>query len=291
MVCEDPAEADVIGFIGSSRVNFSDVTGSKTYKDHKNKSVLVFFGDRAVPILPGIYVSLEDNIFTRHRKTLAAGYFLGVTGNDALDIQEDIEDAEYLFSFIGNALHHPVRKNILQLPSARAYLKDSSIHGRWMPDEHCDAVYRQVMACSKFVLCPRGKGVSSWRTYEAMRAGRVPVIISDDWTPSPGPDWESFSLRIGEGEISTIPRVLWETESRAAELGNNARKEWETWYSSDLVFATIAEQLLEIQSRIASESRLTRTLTYVQYCDPFFLRHWVLSPIKQKIIKRTRTRG
>ncbi len=38
---------------------------------------------------------------------------------------------------------------------------------------------------------PRGIGASSVRIFEAMRAGRAPVIISDDWIVPPVGDWGS----------------------------------------------------------------------------------------------------
>ena len=36
---------------------------------------------------------------------------------------------------------------------------------------------------TRFVLCPRGQGVSSIRLFEVMKSGRVPVIISDAFVP------------------------------------------------------------------------------------------------------------
>jgi len=47
---------------------------------------------------------------------------------------------------------------------------------RKLPDE----VYVTKMQNSKFTLCPRGDNVSSLRLYEAIAAGSIPIIISDD---------------------------------------------------------------------------------------------------------------
>ena len=41
-----------------------------------------------------------------------------------------------------------------------------------------------------------------------MMLGRVPVIVSDQWVPPDGPDWESFSMRVKEREVDTIPAML-----------------------------------------------------------------------------------
>lgn len=290
VVCDDPALADIVAFIGAARVNFSDITSSSIYKKYRDKAVIFYSGDYSVPIIPGVYTCLENRLTNRYRKTLLAGFYLRVTDNSSMDIDEDIDDAEYLFSFVGNAKNHPVRERICKLPPFRAYLRDSSVNARQQDDGVAEKnrdrgeLYRNVMANSKFSLCPRGLGVSSWRLFETMRAGRVPVIISDDWVAPKGPRWESFSLRIRESQVASIPDVLMRHESQAVELGATARKEWESWYSRDVVFSTLVDQLLLVQSAVAGEKKFLSALTYAQYFELFFLRHWVLSPLKRHIV-------
>ena len=116
-----------------------------------------------------------------------------------------------------------------------------------------------------------------------MRAGRVPVIISDDWVRPKGPKWDSFSLSIRENEVGIIPDVLKKYENQVAKLGTTARKEWEAWYSKDVVFTTVVDQLILAQSEIATENILLRALTYTQYFEPFFFRYWVLSRVKHHL--------
>ena len=41
-----------------------------------------------------------------------------------------------------------------------------------------------------------------------MKSGRAPAIVSDDWEPPAGPDWESFSVRIAERDIERVPEIL-----------------------------------------------------------------------------------
>jgi hypothetical protein len=61
------------------------------------------------------------------------------------------------------------------------------------------------IAWSKFVLCPRGYACSRWRLFETMMAGRVPVIISDQWVPPEGPAWERFSVRVSQKHVAQPP--------------------------------------------------------------------------------------
>ena len=65
------------------------------------------------------------------------------------------------------------------------------------------------------ILCPRGEGTSSIRLFESLRMGRPPVIISDQWVPPEGPAWDTFSVRIPERRIHTIPDRLTELEHQA----------------------------------------------------------------------------
>ena len=213
-IVDKPMEADIVVFVGSSKANFSDIKCSHLYKMHKNKSVIFYSGDKGIPILPGVYTCLENNWMTRSRKSVLSGFYLRVTDNDSLDIDDDINNAKYLFSFIGNALNHPIRQNICRLSYSHSYLKDSSTDKRQQDDgisgdnKERGILYRRVMAQSKFILCPRGVGVSSWRLFETMRAGRVPVIISDSWIPPNGPKWESFALFVKESEVGQLPMIL-----------------------------------------------------------------------------------
>jgi len=256
-----------------------------------------YSGDRAIPILPGVYTCLENKYYLSSRRSLQSGFYLRVTENESLDIDKGIDNAKHLFSFIGNARNHPVREKICSLSNERAFLRDSSVDARQQDDGIDDknrergVLYRDVMTESKFILCPRGIGVSSWRLFETMRAGRVPVIISDDWVPPIGPKWKLFSIIIREQEVHRIPSILKENEHKAAELGKMARKEWDYWYSKEHVFNTVVEQLLLAKDGLASESYLSYVLTYTQYLAPFYFRHWLLSPVKSIVKKRITRRS
>jgi hypothetical protein len=88
-----------------------------------------------------------------------------------------LPEAKYLFSFVGNSSNcASLRKRILKLKHAESLLEDSS-----SSQSDRDVRYAEFLSKSKFVLCPRGLGPSTWRVFETMRAQRVPV--SDEWRP------------------------------------------------------------------------------------------------------------
>lgn len=284
-----PEEADILVFVGSSRPNFSDVTGSALFQRFPERSLILYSGDRGIPLLPGLYTCLERRSMG-HRPAALAGFYLRVTENRSLDIAEGIDQAEYLYSFVGNARNHPVRLAICRLRDTRAYLRDSSGDDRQQDDGVGGANrdrglhYREVMARSKFVLCPRGIGVSSWRLFETLRAGRVPVVLSDDWVRPPGPDWNACCLFVPEARVGDLPRLLADAEPRAVAMGAAARREWERWYAEENVFHTAIEQLLVAHQRRAEEGWRAWLATYALYLEPFYLRYWVLSPLKRRLL-------
>ena len=278
-VVKDVKEAKLVLFVGSSEVNFNDVRRSAVYKNYKDKSVIFYSGDRMIPILPGLYPCLEKNMLVKNSRSRQSSYYLRVTDNQTLDTKEPINDAKYLYSFLGNCRNHPVRAEILQLRHPRALLADTSTAGRRQTDAN-NEYYLTVIKQSKFVLCPRGIGVSSWRLFETMRAGRVPVIISDDWVEPPGPDWKQCSVRIAESQLRKINMILEEYESEAEELASNARRDWLKYYSEDNVFDTIANQALDSLNESKKNNRFNVRL-YLYYFSPYFFRFWILSPLKQ----------
>lgn len=75
-------------------------------------------------------------------------------------------------SFIGS-ITHPIRQKLVdELQGKEGYFistEPTSLHS-----------YCYIMSMSKYVLCPRGYGASSFRIQEALQYGATPVYISDE---------------------------------------------------------------------------------------------------------------
>ena len=138
-----------------------------------------------------------------------------------------------------------------------------------------DRRYAELCKASKFVLCPRGLSVSSIRLFETMRMGRVPVILADGWVAPEGPRWEKFSIRIPESEFAQIPRLLECRESEAIAMGELARREWEEWFSDDVLFHRLVELCLDIKRKRTIPESLARWPVYFQFLRPFHFRRLV----------------
>jgi hypothetical protein len=101
----------------------------------------------------------------------------------------NVTEKKYLASFMGNLETDGIR---MQMRDELAGRTDCRIEHAGVPEE----VFARIMAESYIALAPRGQGAQSYRFWEALSLGIVPLYISDinclpfkNWI-----DWESCSL-------------------------------------------------------------------------------------------------
>ncbi len=132
---------------------------------------------------------------------------------------------DIFYSFIGAATHH-VRNTIFSMShSKNAVIKQrrewfSTLTPR--EKENLGQEYRDVLARSRFSLCPRGNECSSVRFWESLQAGAIPVLISDTVRLPETFDWSSAIIRIPESAVGTVPRVLEDISPEQEESMRNA---------------------------------------------------------------------
>jgi len=113
-----------------------------------------------------------------------------------------------------------------------------------------------------------------------MKAGRVPVILSDDWVAPEGPAWPSFSVRVAERDVKSLPEILEAHEGAAARMGRVAREQWELWFSESASFHRIVEWCLSIQQSRRLPERLMRVAVLWQLLEPFNFRHKLVPALR-----------
>ena len=286
---ETPDQADIILFSDSLSIDQADIRGHILTKQYSDKVFVYSALDHNIPFLPGIYTSAERQWYVPSR--MRAGFYIKVIEHDWIQPSPIDDKARYLFSFCGAFDIHPLRRRIGNLACARGLIKDTSkdegrgfgksadTYQRWQLD------YFKTICESKFVLCPRGAAPSSYRIFEAMKAGRVPVIISDAWVPPVGPNWAEFSLRFQENSIEDVPCLLKSISDKAPEMGLLARKAWEHWFSEERAFQTIVTWCLQIKKARGEQRWLDPYLPFIQLARPFYFRHLVLASAKKKFCR------
>jgi hypothetical protein len=156
-------------------------------------------------------------------------------------------------SFLGSPTH-PVRRELVALRHPRGHF--DSVEGflfhDWRSRDFAERRrhFAEVLFRSQFVLCPRGHGTSSIRLFEALAAGRVPVVISDQWVPPAGPDWDAISLRWPErGGFDALLQHLEDREPEAAAMGARARDAFTEWFAAPVWFDRAIEGLADLTAR------------------------------------------
>jgi hypothetical protein len=119
------------------------------------------------------------------------------------------EPKQILASFVGS-LTHPIRMKMYD--SLKTY-DDCAIYMKnWMNvvAEDQFKMFVNASLASKFVLCPRGFGTTSFRLYEAFQLNSVPVYISDEhYLPwSNELNWNEFCVLINKDQIENIHEIL-----------------------------------------------------------------------------------
>lgn len=112
-----------------------------------------------------------------------------------------LPEKKYLANFVGSIKHWPMRREMNELLKDR---KDINIVERKKGEEF----FVDAILSSYATLCPRGSADSSYRFYESMQLGVVPIMINEvDFRPFPGKiDWDSCTYFVDSP--SKIPLLL-----------------------------------------------------------------------------------
>lgn len=149
-------------------------------------------------------------------------------------------------SFVGSVTHNVRHMMIHALKDKSDYIIRA---GLWSPNIPIGnfQLFLELTSRSKFTLCPRGYGPSSFRMYETFQLGSVPVYISDKkylpWTDEL--DWGDFAVIVDEYEIPYIDHILKEiSDERYNELINNGQKIYNKYFSMEGMYQNIKKRLL-----------------------------------------------
>ncbi|MEB3359624.1 MAG: exostosin family protein, partial [Synechococcales bacterium] len=113
--------------------------------------------------------------------------------------------------------------------------------------------YVQNMVESDYVLCCRGLGNYSFRLYEALSCGRIPVLINTDcvlpydfWI-----DYKDYCIWVEEREISDLPEIVADFHARLSPQAfiahqQNCRALWEHYLSPRGFFSNLHRHLQDL---------------------------------------------
>jgi hypothetical protein len=241
-------DADIVLFAESGYIGLDSILKLHARSRATPRAEHFVFSESDWPFayLPGLYCSLTKPL----PWAFSWAYLLDEGEPEAMTDSEQ----PYLFSFVGRAETHPVRQGVLDLDGPHTPCLDISRAPERFPGWDYAHSFQQLIGRSRFVLCPRGIGTSSIRLFEAMRAGRVPVIISDAWIEPPVGEWSRFCLRVPEHAVTRIPQICEQHREASCAMGELARITFEAYFAPSL-FLDHALDLLRSASRAASPLR------------------------------------
>ena len=163
----------------------------------------------------------------------------------------DKRDNKYLASFVGSTTHN-IRNKMIEAIQDR---DDIYLHTKgWEQNIHIDQFTDFINSSleSKFVLCPRGYGASSFRLYEAMQLGAVPIYISDSfWLPwTHELNWNDFCVMITEDKIENIHEILESIDDKTYQKMQDKIKEvYDNYFTLEGSCSKIL-QILELEDNV-----------------------------------------
>ena len=266
-LCDDPEQADLILFLDGHQhyrdLELNAIRRHPLVTRFREKAFVYSEVDQPWCAMPGLYVAMPKSSFDPQRQRACA--YVSLPNNYVAPGPEPDAASALLFSFMGRKGNR-TRDRILGLSHPRALIADTSAADFFgSQTEEIDQQkrrYAEVIARSKFVLCPRGAGPSSFRVFETMAAGRVPVILSDEWVPPAGPDWANCAVFSPEKRVEEVGAILEKHEEHFPRMAAAARREWEEWFAPEALFHRMTEALKEIvETRGKPEGVLCRKVT------------------------------
>ncbi len=252
-LCDSPAEADIILFVEDAHFDnylYSNLLNHTYIAQWRDKCFMYNEVDQPWTVLPGLYCSMPSWCFEENRQR--AFPYVSTPNQHVQNIflAGDSAERPLLFSFVGTGCNNLRKRMIKKGLQQGGAIIDTSGFNVW----DCSAeekrqqgeTFAKTMQQSKYVLCPRGLGSSSFRLFETMQAGRAPVIIADNWVQPDHSDW-SFAVKIKENELHTIAGRLNSIADEAAERGLAARAAWEASYAPNCLFHTACQNLLDLK--------------------------------------------
>jgi hypothetical protein len=142
----------------------------------------------------------------------------------------EIENKPIAYSFSG-LNNHPIRVDLIKA------LNNEYVCIKLLPIKK----YYDILKKSVFALCPRGYGITSFRMFEAMHFGCIPVYISDDfWEPFNLPFTE-YGIKILPEQIKDIPEIL--EKANIDELRRKGKEYYENYFVYSRCFDSIIKTL------------------------------------------------
>ncbi len=219
VITDCPSVADYILFVDAHFVRNESysrlVRDSVYFRDFPEKVFVYNQSDNPRLGLPGLYVSMPKQLYSREymRSVPYMHYEL-----DRFDLGEFRSCTKVLnSSFIGDRNTSSVRQRMFESKLEYVSMTDTHHFGfhdysskRKSEDELLlhTRNYCANVAKSIFSICPRGYGTSSFRLFESLMLGTIPIVLSDDFVPPDYLGQSNYFFQLAEKRVSHLDKFV-----------------------------------------------------------------------------------
>ena len=165
----------------------------------------------------------------------------------AIPVQETtILEKNIFASFIGSMTHNIRQLMLMTLANKSDYFIKIANWNPNVTDENFK-LFTNITRRSKFTLCPRGYGATSFRLYETLQLNSVPVYITDkEYKPwSDEINWNDFCILISEYEIPYMDHILKSiSDEKYNKLLQNGKFIYEKYFTQEGMFQNIKKRII-----------------------------------------------
>jgi hypothetical protein len=146
-----------------------------------------------------------------------------------------------------------VRQNLI-LRSHSAFHSDKGILAKQADKKYVENFKREYfdnIVNSDYIVCGRGNGNFSYRLYETLALGRIPIFIDTDAALplQDRIDWKKYCVWIDENQLPAIDRIVADFHNRLDEkqfeqLQRDCRRLWEEYLRPEGYFREVVRDLV-----------------------------------------------
>jgi hypothetical protein len=148
-------------------------------------------------------------------------------------------------SFVGS-MTHPIRQELLSAVHDKPGVLIQAFEWQETVSDKKADLFKYITQRSIFSLCPRGYGATSYRMYESIQLGAIPVYVSDKhllpWSDEI--NWEEFCVIIKPKDIEKVLELtLGITNNKVKIMQKNLENIWNNYFSIEASCKHIAKRI------------------------------------------------
>ncbi len=240
---KDPSEADRIIFIDLHQAHHVNVRKNilqhPLFTEHRYKILVWNETDRPIFDVRGLYANVPQTL--KQDLSVTPIPYLFVPADSLFHgTNFSTKDRTMKCTYRGSNTHK-CRRHLSSIYQAGYSLIDSTQSNSIPKSEYVAELDHSVHA-----VCPRGHGLTSFRLYEAMARGCLPVIIADSWVPPKGIAWDKFCTFVRESDIVSLPNLLNYSAVELMSRQQSLYREFNAFLAPDVRMKYFLQQISDV---------------------------------------------